>query len=63
MRNTASGGKTSSTMLFSSRADSRSWPKGFSMTTLRHSPSSGWARPCSESFWQTVSKALGGMER
>ncbi len=36
MRNTESGGNTDSTTSFSSRADSRSWPNGFSITTRRH---------------------------
>src|ERR671910_684161 len=35
MRNTASAGKTFSTIVLSSRAEERSWPNGFSMTTRR----------------------------
>ena len=35
MRNTDSGGKTSASVSFSSRALFRSWPNGFSMTTRR----------------------------
>src|ERR1700747_313414 len=41
MRNTASGGKTSSRMSFSSRALVRLWPNGFSITTRRHAPAGG----------------------
>ena len=63
MRKTASGGKTFSTMALSSRADARSWPNGFSMTTRRHDPDCGVDRPERSSCWQTVAKDDGGIER
>ena len=39
MRKTWSGAKTSWTIALSSSGDSRSWPKGFSMTARRQEPS------------------------
>ena len=63
MRNTDSGGNTRLSTAFSSRADSRSWPNGFSTTTRRHVPSPPSARPCSSSWSITLPKNFGGMER
>ena len=63
MRNTESAGKTFSTMALSSRADFRSWPNGFSMTTRRHDPAWAVARLERSSCWQTVANADGGMDR
>ena len=58
MRNTLSGGNTSSTIWLSSRADCRSCPNGFSMTTRRQ-PSSAVARPCFLSWDTTTGKSAG----
>ena len=64
MRNTLSGRKTRSTIAFSSRAESRSWPNGFSMTTRRQPLlSCESARSWSASCWHTTSNVLGGMDR
>ncbi|SHY34911.1 Uncharacterised protein [Mycobacteroides abscessus subsp. abscessus] len=63
MRKTDSSGKTSLTTALSSRALARSWPKGFSITTRRHAPSTGCARPDLDSCSQTVGKAFGGIDR
>ena len=64
MRKTLSARNTRSTIALSSRADSRSWPNGFSMTTRRQPVLfSLSARSRSASCWHTVSKALGGIER
>ena len=63
MRNTDSSGKTSLTMPLSSRADARSCPNGFSMTTRRHASSVDSASPDRESCLQTVGNASGGIER
>ena len=63
MRKTASAGKTFSTMALSSRADSRSCPNGFSMTTRRQQLSAAVDSPDRSSCWQTVAKNDGGMER
>ena len=58
-----SAGKTFSTIALSSRADSRSWPNGFSMTTRRHEPSWGVDSPARSSCWHTVAKKFGGIDR
>ena len=63
MRNTESAGKTFSTMAFSSRADFRSWPNGFSMTTRRHDPGDRVESPERSSCWQTVANDDGGIDR
>jgi hypothetical protein len=63
MRNTESGGKTPSTMSLSSRALSRSWPNGFSMTTRRQAPLSDRVSPQRSSCSHTVEKKPGGIER
>ena len=63
MRNTASGGKTSSRMSFSSRALARSWPNGFSMTTRRQPPAEGSDRPLRLSCCTTVGNWPGGIDR
>ncbi len=63
MRNTESAGKTFSTMALSSRADVRSCPNGFSMTTRRHEPACGVDRPERSSCSQTVAKNDGGIDR
>ncbi len=63
MRNTDSSGKTSLTVLFSSLADFRSWPNGFSMTTRRHWSGAVWARPARLSWLTTVGNAPGGIDR
>ncbi len=70
MRKTDSGGKTASTIAFSSRAESRSRPNGFSITTRRHGagPPEAGAGPGSDSpdrlsCSTTVGKNFGGIDR
>ena len=63
MRNTDCGGNTSWIVALSSCAVSRFEPKGFSTTTRRQLPGTGWARPCSFSWPITSGKNLGGIER
>ena len=63
MRNTLSDGKTSFTSEFSSTADFRSCPNGFSITTRRHSSACGSHSPDRLSCRSTSGKALGGMEK
>ncbi len=63
MRNTDPVGKTSSIIAFSSRAEARSWPNGFSTTTRRHESPLRSARPCSLSWPITSPKNFGGIER
>ena len=50
MRNTEEAGKTLETIRFSSRAVSRLWPNGFSITTLLHRPGCSSASPCVRSW-------------
>src|SRR5690625_7463304 len=59
----SSGRKNCSTTSLSSRAEVRSWPKGFSMTTRRQEPSRGVFSPELASCPQTFGKASGGIER
>ncbi len=63
MRKTCSGAKTSCTTLFSSSADFRSWPNGFSMTARRQEPGFCSARPCFFSCLMTTGKDFGGTDR
>lgn len=66
MRKIESDGNAASSESFSSRADSRSWPNGFSMTTRRQvSPAveSSETRPDFSSCWATTSNAFGGIDR
>ena len=63
MRKTESSGKTSLTIPFSSMAERRSCPNGFSMTTRRH-----WSPSCADSperasCLSTTGNAPGGMDR
>ncbi len=63
MRKTESAGKTFSTIALSSRADFRSCPNGFSMTTRRHEPGLRVESPERSSCWQTVANDEGGIDR
>ena len=63
MRNTDSSGNTLLTTLLSSMALCRSWPNGFSITTLLHWPAWESARPDFFSCSQTTGNAFGGMDR
>lgn len=63
MRNTSSGWNTEDTTSFSSRADFRSCPNGFSMTTRRQASSTDSDRPERASCLQTTGNALGGTDR
>ncbi len=58
MRKTCDSSKTSCTRAFSAFADSRSVPKGFSITTRERS-----TRSHSSSWCSTSSAALGGTDR
>ncbi len=51
-------GRPPSRMALSSRADSRSWPNGFSTTTRRQASPLGSARPCSLSWLDDVAEEL-----
>ena len=50
-------------MVLSLRADARSCPNGFSMTTRRQASPLDEANPDRSSCWQTVEKNDGGMDR
>ncbi len=63
MRKTCSGSNTSCTIAFSSSADFRSCPNGFSITARRQEPSAACASPCFFSCCTTFGKNFGGTER
>ena len=63
MRNTDSSGNTLLTTWLSSRALSKSWPNGFSMTTRLQLPSWGWANPALLNCSHTDGKLFGGIAR
>ena len=63
MRKTSDSSKIWEITPDSSRADAKSWPKGFSMMTRRHSRSVRRLRPVSAKCWATTGNQDGGIDR
>ena len=64
MRKLCFSSSTSATTPWSARADSRSWPNGFSITTRDHGPLSGGATsPLSRSPFRIGPNDAGGTAR